>query len=208
MDTRRYKATWFLTVRFSGRVVTSLRIWIVLLSTIMVIGGCDREVIIIDDTPAQFIEANNDGRDWEVYFDKQPKDLSVEGAKEYGLLGKKLWITGEGPRRGKIIVSWQGGKKTFGYPYDDDEFPPSASTVTVEPPPGATIPSNQEFSMTFDQGVDAAVVNGFIAIGAGRNWTVDPAFQQGRGHYLNVLWTNRDGTTGYMAIGPYTVHDE
>ena len=90
MDTRRYKTTWFLTVRFSGRVVTSLRIWIVLPSTIVVIGGCDREVIIIDDTPAQFIEANNDGRDWEVYFDKQPKDLSVEGAKEYGLLGKKL----------------------------------------------------------------------------------------------------------------------
>ena len=89
------------------RALTSSRVWIIFLFAVAVGGGCDREVIIIDDTPAQFVEASNNGRNLEVYFDKQPKDLSVEGAKEYGLSGKKLWITGEGYSRGEIIVSWQ-----------------------------------------------------------------------------------------------------
>ena len=221
METRRYKAKWHLIMRFTGRVVASLRVWIILLSTIVVIGGCEREVIIIDDTPAQFIEANNDGRNWEVYFDKQPKDLSVEGAKEYGLSSNKLWITGEGSRRGEIIVSWQGGKKTFTYQppppkFEERQFeersteppPAPATTVTVEPPPGATIPSNQEFSLTFDQAVAAATVNGAAVTGSGSHWTAVPALQQGRGQSLNVDWTNLDGSSGSMAVGPYTVRDK
>ena len=209
MNTGRYRVKWLEIMRLLGQALTSPRGWIILLSTIVVIAGCDREVIIIDDTPAQFIEAYNDGRHWEVYFDKQPNGLSVEGAKEYGLSGKELWITGEGSRRGEIIVSWQGGKRTFTYPPPpDDVLPPPAKTVTVHPPPGAIIPSNQEFTLTFDQGIHAATVNGIYATGAGPNWAAAPALQQGWGHYLNVQWENRDGTMGSMAIGPYTVRDE
>ena len=193
------------------RALTSSRVWIMFLFAVAVVGGCDREVTIIDDTPAQFVEATNDGRNWEVYFDKQPKDLSVEGAKEYGLSGKKLWITGEGYSRGEIIVSWQGGKKTFTYQPPPPKFeerppePPPATTVTVDPPPGAIIPPNQEFSLTFDQAIAAATVNGAAATGSGLNWTVAPALQQGRGQSLNVEWKNRDGSSGFMAFGPYTV---
>ena len=211
MNTGRYRVTWLGIMRLLRQALTSPSGWITLLSTIVMIGGCDREVIIVDDTPAQFIEADNDGRHWEVYFDKQPNGLSVEGAKEYGLSGKKLWITGEGSRRGEIIVSWQGGKRTLTYPpprRDYDVLPPPATTVTVHPPPGAIIPSNQEFSLIFDQGIQAATVNGFDAIGAGPHWTIALALQQGRGHYLNVMWENRDGSTGSMAVGPYTVRDE
>lgn len=190
------------------------------LFVIMVVGDCDREVIIIDDTPAQFIGATNDGRNWEVYFDKQPKDLSVEGAEEYSLSGNTLRITGEGYSRGKIIISWQGGKKTFTYQPPPPTFeeqpskpppeppPPPATTVTVEPPPGGIIPPNQEFLLTFNQAITSATVNGDAITGSGRNWIAAPALQPGPGQSLKVDWKNRDGSSGSMAVGPYNVRDE
>ena len=90
---------------------------------------------------------------------------------------------------------------------DDAEGPPPATSVTVDPAPGATIPSNTQFALTFDQGVTAATVNGAAATGSGLNWTASPALQQGPGQSLNVGWTNRDGSTGSQAVGPYTVED-
>ena len=42
----------------------------------------------------------------------------------------------------------------------EEEGPPSATTVTVDPAAGATVPSNQQFSLVFDQGVTAATVDG------------------------------------------------
>ena len=69
-----------------------------------------------------------------------------------------------------------------------------------------TVPSNQQFSLTFDQGVTAATVNGAAATGSGLNWTASPALSEGSAT-LNVEWTNRDGSTGSKAVGPYTVSD-
>lgn len=89
---------------------------------------------------------------------------------------------------------------------DDDAGPPPATSVTVDPAAGATVPSNQQFSLTFDQGVTAATVNGAAAEGAGLNWTAAPALAEGSAT-LNVEWTNRDGSTGSSAVGPYTVSD-
>ncbi len=89
---------------------------------------------------------------------------------------------------------------------DDDAGPPPATSVMVDPAAGGTIPSNQQFSLTFDQGVTAATVNGTAATGAGLNWTASPALAQGSAT-LNVEWTNRDGSTGSQAVGPYTVSD-
>ena len=85
--------------------------------------------------------------------------------------------------------------------------PPPATAVRVNPAPGAIIPSNQSFQLVFDQGVEAATVNGWTATGSGRNWTVSPALTQGVGQSLNVSWTNRDGSSGSQAVGPYTVRD-
>jgi hypothetical protein len=90
---------------------------------------------------------------------------------------------------------------------DDDAGPPPATTVVVDPGAGATVPSNQQFSLTFDQGVTAATVNGTAATGAGLNWAASPALTQGAGQSLNVEWTNRDGSTGTQAVGPYTIDD-
>ena len=89
----------------------------------------------------------------------------------------------------------------------EEEGPPPATSVTVDPAAGATVPSNQQFSLTFDQGVTAATVNGAAATGSGLNWSAAPALQQGPGQSLNVEWTNRDGSTGSKAVGPYTVED-
>ena len=89
---------------------------------------------------------------------------------------------------------------------DDDAGPPPAMSVTVDPGAGATVPSNQQFSLTFDQGVTAATVNGAAATGSGLNWTASPALAEGSAT-LNVEWTNRDGSTGSQAVGPYTVSD-
>ena len=89
---------------------------------------------------------------------------------------------------------------------DDDAGPPPAMSVTVDPAAGATVPSNQQFSLTFDQGVTAATVNGAAATGSGLNWTASPALAEGSAT-LNVEWTNRDGSTGSQAVGPYTVSD-
>ena len=88
----------------------------------------------------------------------------------------------------------------------EEEGPPPATMVTVDPAAGATVPSNQQFSLTFDQGVTAATVNGAAATGSGLNWTASPALAQGSAT-LNVGWTNRDGSTGSEAVGPYTIDD-
>ena len=89
---------------------------------------------------------------------------------------------------------------------DDTVTPPSATMVTVDPPAGGTVPSNQQFTLTFDQGVTAATVNGTAATGSGANWTAAPTLAEGSAT-LNVGWTNRDGSTGSQAVGPYTVSD-
>ena len=88
----------------------------------------------------------------------------------------------------------------------EEEGPPPATMVTVDPAAGATVPSNQQFSLTFDQGVTAATVNGAAATGSGLTWTASPALAQGSAT-LNVGWTNRDGSTGSEAVGPYTIDD-
>ena len=90
---------------------------------------------------------------------------------------------------------------------DDDVGPPPATSVMVNPAAGSTVPSNQEFSLTFDQGVTAATVNGTAATGAGLNWTASPAGLVQGSATLTVDWTNRDGSTGSQAVGPYTIDD-
>lgn len=88
------------------------------------------------------------------------------------------------------------------------DTPPSATSVTVDPTPGgAAIPSNTEFALKFDAGVESASVNGVAATGSGDAWTVTPSPAEGAGQSLNVTWTNRDGTQGSQAVGPYNIDD-
>ena len=92
---------------------------------------------------------------------------------------------------------------------DDDVGPPDAKDVTVDPAPGGgEIPSNTVFKLKFDAGVDAATVNGTAATGSGDAWEATvPGLAQGPGQSLNIGWTNRSGTAGSKAVGPYNIDD-
>ena len=115
-----------------------------------------------------------------------------------------------------LVIEWTNrsgstGSKAVG-PYlvrdpgDDDAGPPDATMVVVSPAAGAIIPSNQQFTLTFDQGVTAAVVNRTPATGSGLNWRAWPALVEGL-VTLVIEWTNRSGSAGSKAVGPYLVRD-
>ena len=92
------------------------------------------------------------------------------------------------------------------HPEEEYDGPPSATVVVVDPPPGATLPSDQQFTLTFDQGVTAASVNGAAAAGYSLNWTASPALPEGV-VTLSVGWTNRDGSADFQAVGPYFIRN-
>lgn len=87
--------------------------------------------------------------------------------------------------------------------------PPNTGQLTVEPAPGATISSSQEFTLIFDMVVVEVTVNGISATateagGIGRVWVVSLILEPGT-RSLAVEWTESDGCTGAQVMGPYTV---
>ena len=95
--------------------------WIMTVLLAVTLLGCG----LGDDSPAQLLEVKtlidaNGAYIKEVHFNKAPKDLSVDDAREYRLSGKKLVIL-EGCVTVKdgiitknyrfITVTWQGGQK-------------------------------------------------------------------------------------------------
>ncbi len=79
----------------------------------------------------------------------------------------------------------------------EPEGPPSATTVTADPPSGSTVPSNAEISLTLDQAVDAVAG----ATGSGKNWKIQAQ------ENLSVTWTNKDGTDGGPVTFNYTLRE-
>ena len=86
-----------------------------------------------------------------------------------------------------------------------EESPP-ATDVQVTPRPGTTILLNPRIVLTFDQNIIAATVNRFPATGFGNSWRAFPTLVAGS-VFLNIEWTNQDGSTGSKAIGPYAVEE-
>ena len=91
-------------------------------------------------------------------------------------------------------------------PVKEDVGPPPATDVQVSPVPGTTIVPNPRFVLTFDQSIIAATVNRFSATGFGLSWRAFPTLTGGS-VFLNVEWTNQDGSTGSKVVGPYTVRE-
>ena len=91
-------------------------------------------------------------------------------------------------------------------PVKEDAGPPPATDVEVSPVPGTTILPDPRFVLTFDQSIIAATVNRFSATGFGLSWRVFPTLAVGS-VFLNVEWTNQDGSTGSKVVGPYAVRD-
>ena len=91
-------------------------------------------------------------------------------------------------------------------PVEEDAGPPPATDVEVSPVPGTTILPDPRFVLTFDQSIIAATVNRFSATGFGLSWRVFPTLAVGS-VFLNVEWTNQDGSTGSKVVGPYAVRE-
>ena len=90
----------------------------------------------------------------------------------------------------------------------DEVGPPRATRVEVDPVPGGiTIPTNQVFTLNFNQEVARVWLNDTPAVGSGRNWTVSPPLRVGPGETLNIKWENRDGSTDTKDVGPYLILD-
>ncbi len=84
--------------------------------------------------------------------------------------------------------------------------PPPATDVEVSPAPGTTILPNPRLVLTFDQSITAATVNRFPATGFGSSWRAFPTLVAGSA-FLNIEWTNQDGSVGSKAVGPYLVRE-
>ena len=98
---------------------------------------------------------------------------------------------------------------------EDNVGPPSATEVVVDPLPRAStdavtylIPRNTKFTLTFNEGVIAVIVNDTPAWGSGLNWawSAQPVLPYGS-VTLTIKWTNRDGSGGFATSGPYEVAD-
>jgi hypothetical protein len=75
-------------------------------------------------------------------------------------------------------------------------------TVTaVDPPDGSEIVANQEIKITFDNPVDAVMVDGAAATGSAKNWTFKGDLTGKTG--ISITWTNKD--VDATAGGPYSV---
>lgn len=94
-------------------------------------------------------------------------------------------------------------------PYDVD-YPSKlnfvALTVTVDPPPGSTVPLNQDvtFRLKFDYPVAEASFHGLPAAGSLTDWFVVLHFWLLNKSDLLFEWTNFDGSTDSARVGPYT----
>ena len=89
--------------------------------------GSPSRLTVAYDAPVQVVRTTSDVMNdqlLEVYFNKPPQGLSVEGASEHTVLDKKVVITGRSCR-GNIILMWDGGRENLFY---DNCLPP--------PPPG------------------------------------------------------------------------
>ena len=89
---------------------------------------------------------------------------------------------------------------------DSDYSVPRAETVKVHPDPDPCLPvfPDTEFTLSFDEGITAVMVNDTPATGAGRDWMVMPGLEVGTA-WLNIEWFNRDATRRATTIGPYVV---
>jgi hypothetical protein len=85
----------------------------------------------------------------------------------------------------------------------DEEVEPGTVTA-VDPPAGSEIAANQAIKITFDNPVDAVMVNGAAATGSGKNWTFQGDLTGKTG--IDITWTNQDAdaTAGSHSV-TYTV---
>ena len=142
-----------------------------------------------------------------ITFDDIPTGVSLSsklGNTTWQLKGNTLTITAvicyypANSREGttEIYLQWDTGAKYISYECrKPSPPPPSATTVTANPPSGSKVPSNSVIYLTLDRSVDAVAG----ATGSGRSWEIPAAAN------LTVTWTNKDGSAGGPATFSYTL---
>jgi hypothetical protein len=83
----------------------------------------------------------------------------------------------------------------------DEEGEPAGTVTAVDPAAGSEIAANQAIKITFDEAVDAVMVDGVAATGSAKNWTFQGDLTGKTG--ISITWTNKDADA--TAGGPYPV---
>ena len=180
---------------------------ILLLNTafaVVILAGCG-DALTSDDASIVSIDPISGSRltgPITITFDDKPTSVTLsseQGGATWQLEGNTLTITRvvcyypANSRKGKteIYLQWDTGAQYISYECRKPPLPPpSATTVTADPPSGSKVPSNAFVKLTFDRAVDAVAG----ATGSGRNWEIPAAAN------LRVTWTNKDGSTGLVTF--------
>jgi hypothetical protein len=86
---------------------------------------------------------------------------------------------------------------------DEEEEVATAAGTTVNPPEGSEIAANQEITITFDEAVNSATVNGQPATGSGKVWKFQGDLTGQTG--ITIGWTNSDDSAGEGKSVTYTI---
>ena len=191
---------------------------------ICIISGCsddaptgDGEINLLTTVPEDggIVSATGELR---MVFDSFPKSVYVDGKpaiiQDNTAIVKITDLSNLIPGTEKTVtVEWRNqenflaGSKTITFTVL------KRVTVMVDPAPSTTKPNvhiltHTEFTLRFDEEIAAVTINGTPATGSGLNWKwrADPHLPYGS-VFLNIEWTNRDGSTGVKTVGPYEAVD-
>jgi hypothetical protein len=97
-----------------------------------------------------------------------------------------------------LLVVWM-----VGCGGEEEEPVATAAGTTVNPAEGSEVAANAPITITFDEAVESATVNGQPATGSGKTWTFtgDLTGQTG----IQIAWTNMDGSAGEGKSVAYTI---
>ena len=176
---------------------------------VVILAGCS-DALTSDDASIVSIDPISGSRlagPITITFDDKPTSITVsseQGGATWQLEGNTLTITRvvchfpANSRSGKteIYLQWDTGAQYISYECrKPPRPPPSATTVTTDPPSGSKIPSNAFVKLILDRAVDTVAG----ATGSGRHWEIPVAAN------LTVSWTNKDGSTGGPSTFTYTL---
>ena len=177
---------------------------------ICIIGGCgdddltrEGEVKLLATIPENGGTVSATG-ELRMVFDSFPKSVTVDG-KEVIIVDNTAIVQiadllniGIGSEK-TVIISWVDPDNSF--------IGTQMITFTIlKPVTVIVINHGQELTLEFSEEVKSVKVNGRSAMGSGRDWMVwSDHGQYGHAQFLNIEWTNQDGSTDTMEVGPYDI---
>ena len=139
-----------------------------------------------------------------MVFDSFPKSVTVDG-KEAAVVDNIAIVqiadllNIEIGSEKTVIISWVDPDNSF--------IGTQMITFTIlKPVTVVVINYGRELTLEFSEEVKSVEVNGRSATGSGRDWMVwSDHVPYGQAQFLNIEWTNQDGSTDTMEVGPYDI---